>query len=260
MKFIIGVDCEGPACVVGRPNSTLSASPNFEFAKRQATREADAAARGLFDAGAEQVIVWDNHGGSLNLDYDALDERCDILLGGGTSGRWAPLDESFAGVLMIGYHPMDNTPDGVLAHTFSSTAFQWMKINGVEVGEIEIDAAFAGLKGVPLVFVASDDKGTAEAKRFMPWVETVATKQGLAWNAALSKHPKRAVKEIYEGAKRAVERIGEMKPFAFDMPATITIRYKRMEGAQGASRGKAGWKRLDGYTVERTIQSIEDQW
>ena len=37
---------------------------SLEFAQLQATREADAAARGLFDAGADQVIVWDNHNGS----------------------------------------------------------------------------------------------------------------------------------------------------------------------------------------------------
>nr|WP_309695745.1 M55 family metallopeptidase [Armatimonas sp.] len=70
MKFIIGVDCEGPACVVGAPGKTLTDSPDFAFARKQATREADAAARACFDAGAEQVIVWDNHGSSLNLDYD----------------------------------------------------------------------------------------------------------------------------------------------------------------------------------------------
>lgn len=260
MRFMIGVDCEGPACVVGAPGGTLGDSRNDEFAKLQATREADAAARGLFEAGAEQVIVWDNHGGSLNLDYDMLDERCDILLGVGAGCRWAGMEESFSGVLMVGYHPMDNTPDGVLAHTFTSVGYQWMKINGVEVGEIEVDAACAGLLGVPLIFVASDEKGTAEARRFMPWVETVATKQGLGWNMALSKHPKRAVREIYEGAKRAAERLAEMKPFTFDEPVTITIRHKRLEAAQAASRSKQGWKRIDPYTVERTVERITDHF
>ena len=88
---------------------------------------------------------------------------------------------------------MDNTVDGVLAHSFSSTGYQYIKVNGVEVGEMAIDAALAGDHGVPCIFVASDDKGAAEAKRFMPWVETVATKQGLGWNMAISKHPARAV-------------------------------------------------------------------
>ena len=72
MKFAIGVDCEGGACAVGSPGASLNSSRNLEFAQLQATREADAAARGLFDAGVDQVIVWDNHNGSPNLSYDSL--------------------------------------------------------------------------------------------------------------------------------------------------------------------------------------------
>ena len=50
----------------------------------------------------------------------------------------------------------------------------------------------------------------------------VATKQGLAWNAALSKHPKRAVKEIYEGAKRAAG--SSMGVICSPMPSTHALR------------------------------------
>ena len=48
MKLMIGVDCEGPACVVGAPSGALGKSRNLEFAKLQATREADAAACGSY--------------------------------------------------------------------------------------------------------------------------------------------------------------------------------------------------------------------
>ena len=92
MKFSIGVDCEGVACAVGSPGASLNESRNLSFATKQATREADAAARGLFDAGAEQVIVWDSHNGSLNLDYDELDERCDIAIGVDFETRWPGVD------------------------------------------------------------------------------------------------------------------------------------------------------------------------
>jgi len=163
-------------------------------------------------------------------------------------------------VLMVGYHPMDNTPDGVLAHTFTSAGYQWMKVNGVEVGEIEVDAAVAGSVGVPTIFVTSDEAGVAEARRFMPWLETVATKRGLGWNLALSKHPKRAVAEIHDGARRAAERLAEMKLFTFEEPVTITIRHKRLESAQGASRSKSGWERIDPYTVQRKVERITDQF
>lgn len=260
MKFVVAVDCEGVACGVGSPGASLNSSRNLEFAKLQATREADAAVRGLFAAGAEQVIVWDNHGGSLNLNYDLLDERCDIALGVGFEHRFPGMDESFDGVVLVGYHAMDNTIDGVMCHTFSSATYQWIKINGREVGEMAIDAAVAGERGVPVIFASSDDKGTAEAECFFPGVVTVTTKQGMGWNCAVSKHPKRVVNEIYETIQSAVSKRNAIKPFAFSSPLTMEVRYKRLESAQSASRGFSGAERVDPYTVRRTLQSIQDYY
>ena len=80
-RFYIGVDCEGVACAVGIPGQSIGTGDNSRFAARQATREADAASRALCDMGAEEVWVWDNHGGGTNLDYDLLDPRCRIVLG-----------------------------------------------------------------------------------------------------------------------------------------------------------------------------------
>jgi D-amino peptidase len=258
MKFIVAVDCEGVACTVGSPGGSLNDSRDLEFAKLQATREADAAARGLFAAGAEQVIVWDNHNGSLNLHYELLDERCDIALGVDFPHRFPGLDGSFSGVALIGYHAMDNTVDAVICHTFSSASYQYMKINEEEVGEMAIDGAAAGVHGVPVIFVSSDDKGVAEALNFFLGVETVTTKQAMGWNAAISKHPKRVINEIYAGVQAAVGRLDTLRPFAFDTPMTFEIRFKRIEAAQAASRSSSGWERVDPYTVRRTLQSIHD--
>ena len=258
MKFIIAVDCEGVACAVGSPGASINESRNLAFAQQQATREANAAASALFAAGADQVIIWDNHYGSLNLDYLALDRRCDIALGVDFPHRWPGLDATFDGVLLIGYHPMDNTVDGVIAHSFSSATYQWLKINGQEVGEMAIDGAVAGLYGVPVIFVASDDKGTAEAMRFFPGVETVTTKQAMGWNAAVSKHPLRVLDEIQAGVKAATGSLGEFKPFVFDTPLAFEIRFKRLDAAQAASRSASGWERVDAHTVRRTLASLLD--
>jgi len=260
MKFVVAVDCEGVACGVGSPGASLNSSRNLEFAKLQATREADAAVRGLFEAGAEQVIVWDNHNGSLNLNYDLLDERCDIALGVGFEHRFPGMDESFDGVAFVGYHAMDNTIDGVMCHTFSSATYQWIKINGREVGEMAIDGGMAGELGVPVIFTSSDDKGTAEAERFFPGIETVTTKQAMGWNGAVSKHPKRAIAEIYETIQEAAARRKDIEPFTFESPLEMEVRYKRLESAQSASRGYNRAERIDAYTVRRTLQSIQDYY
>ena len=258
MKFVVAVDCEGVACAVGSPGGSLNDSRNLEFAKLQATREADAAARGLFEAGAEQVIVWDNHNGSLNLHYDLLDERCDIALGVGFAHRFPGLDDSFSGIAFIGYQAMDNTVDANMCHTFSSNTYQYMKINGRQTGEMGIDAHIAGTWGVPVIFAASDDKAVAEAEDFFPHIETVKTKDALGWNAAISKHPQRAIAEIHAGIQRAVSRLGECAPFQFAEPLELEIRYKRIEAAQAASRGFKAGERTDPYSVRWQLEKLAD--
>lgn len=258
MKFVIAVDCEGPAGVVGAPGGSLNAAPpQYEYARRQATAEAAAAARGLFAAGATQVVVWDNHGGGVNLVYDELDERCDIF-NGVHARRFAMLDRDFAGLLFIGYHARDNTVAAPLAHSFNSTVYQWIKINGREVGELAIDAAIAGTHGVPPLLVVSDDKAVAEAREFFPGITTVTTKIGYSWNAALSKHPRRVLKEIETAAQTAVANRATAKSFAFNSPLEVEIRHKRIDTADEACLPVNGWTRVDAYTVRRTFSSITD--
>lgn len=260
-KFFIGVDCEGVSCAVGAPGVGLSASANFPFVQKQATREANAAAKALFDAGAQEVIVWDNHHTGVNLHYDELDPRCKILLGSGNKGRFATIDDSFGGVLFIGYHSRDNTRDATLAHTFSSVAFQYYKINGQEVGEMEIDAAFAGLHNVPVIFASSDDKAVAQARASFPWAETVVTKQGLSWTSALCKHPLAVCDEIYKGVTAAIGRIDEMKPYTFSEPLDVEIRYKRIDEANSAQLYDQTGERfayVDAYTRAGCVNSIRN--
>ena len=259
MRFIIAVDLEGISCAVGRPNDGLGKDFHYDWVRSQAVREANATARGFFDAGATQVIIWDNHGTGINLPYDQIDSRCDIMLGRGMRHRWGGVIEGFNGAAMIGYHAMDNTSDAVLAHTFSSVGYQWMSMNGVEVGEMAIDGAAAGRYGVPIVLVSSDAAGVAEAKNFFPWAETVITKQALSWNAAISRSPVRTCEALYEAAVRSVSRLGEMKTLNLKEPIAYKIRHKRLEAAQDAVNN--GWTRADdAYTVEKVLPSLLDMF
>ncbi len=258
MKFMIAVDCDGPACVVGEPGRALSDSRDMVFAREQATREADAAARALFDTGAAKVTIWDNHGLGANLVFDRLDRRCDIILGAGFNRRFPLLDESYAGVLMVGYHAMEGTPNGVLAHTYSPYAYKEIRVNGRPVGEIALDAAVAGEHEVPLIFVSSDDKGCAEANRFMPWAETVATKIGFGRTCALSKHPAVAEDEIYQKVQKAVAGRESMRCFRFEKPIKIEIVFKSHLGMLKARFKRAGWKFSGSRRICTTLDSMLD--
>ena len=92
MKFLVAVDLEGVACAYGPYGSSIEDAFNIAFVRKQASREADAAVRALFDSGAEDVIVWDNHGRGCSLDYELLDERCRIAIGSTVETRYPGLD------------------------------------------------------------------------------------------------------------------------------------------------------------------------
>ena len=259
-KFYIGVDCEGAACVVGEPGKGLGQGGQYRFAVQQAAREANAAAQELFELGAETVVIWDNHGNGCNFDYELLDSRVNIALGSGHRGRFPLLDEDYAGVMFIGYHARENTAGAVLAHSYSSAAYQYYKLNGREVGEMEVDAAFAALKEVPVMFCASDYCGIRQAKESFPWVETVVTKKGMSWTSAVSKHPLAVCEEIRETVRRAALRLEEMECYRLPSPLEVEIRYKRMEDASRAIlvdwEGKP-FALSDAFTRKGIMNSIE---
>jgi len=257
MKFIVAVDCDGCACVVGEAGKSLSISRDFRFACEQATREADAAARALFDAGAARVIVWDNHGSGANLHFDRLDRRCEIALGSGFPRRWPGLDDTFAGAVMIGYHAMAGA-GGVLAHTYSPGAYRCVTVNGQPVGEMAIDAAVAGELGVPVVFVASDDRGCDEARRCLPWVETAVTKHAVGVNAAHSVHPAEAVERIARGVRAAVDRLSSMQPFALPTPADVVLRFRHPLQALKARLRRRGWRLAGSHALATRVERISE--
>ena len=221
--------------MVGEPGKGLGSGENYRFACLQATREANAAARALFDAGAQEVVAWDAHGTGVNLQYDLLDPRCRILLGSGHRGRFAGMDKSYTAVLFIGYHARENTSRAVLAHTFCSTAFQYYKLDGKEAGELAIDAAYAGELGVPVLFCAGDDACVAEARALFPGLAAVVTKEALSWTSALSRHPQAVCDDIYRTVRAAVPGAGTLVPYRMPGPLSVEIRYKRMEDAARAA-------------------------
>lgn len=260
MKFLVAVDLEGCACVVGEKNQSLTASKNYVFAKRQGTYEANAAVKALFDAGADEVLVWDAHGTGLNLNYDELDSRVGIVLGSGWEKRMEIVDESFDGLLFIGYHSKDNVSKAILAHTYNSSSFQYIKVNGEEVGEIEIDASIVGEKGVPVIFVSSDEEGCHQAKEKLPWIKTCSTKFALGRNMAVSMHPKKAEDEIYNTVFKSIKELNRMKPFSFDKPIKMEIRYKRIEDAQNDVRYRkfASLDQKNAYNVIYKLENLSE--
>jgi D-amino peptidase len=158
--------------------------------------------------------------------------------------------------MLVGYHAMSGTPRAVLDHTQSSTAWRRYFLNGIEMGEIGQMAAIAGHFNVPVVCVTGDLAATMEAKAFLGDIETVAVKEGRWRTAAICLAPVKARELIRAGVKRALGKIGTIKPYKIEIPAEIKLECATTDVADAYERD--GAERLDAFTVRRTAMSALD--
>lgn len=261
MRIYIMADFEGACAVVGEPGVPLGAGTRqYDFAARMVVAEINAAVEGALVAGATDVMVNDAHGGGLNLPYEDLHPAVRIVLGASQPRRMPGLTSDFAGVFLIAYHAMAGAEGGVLAHSYSSTSIQNLWLNGSLVGEIAFDAALAGTLGVPVLLVTSDAAGVAEATAALgPQVGTVAVKEGLGRNGAISLHPRRAQALIRDAAEDAVRHVDEAVPYVVPPPYRVRREYKlESQAEQDLKRAGAHATRLDSRTVETSSADLFD--
>lgn len=237
MEYLIAVDLEGIHGVVGEPNCTLTSSADYGKAVEGAQLEVNAAAQALFDSGAEKVAVWDNHGGGKNLDFTQIDSRVEKIVPDRTKLRFDFVEEHrFAGILYLGYHAKEGTPNGVLAHTFNSTGIQYAKVDGKAVGELAIDTWICRGHSIPPLFLASDDVCVAEMKQICPEITTVVTKFGKGRNRAELRERECVLQEIYDQVRAAVQKQGKNETEDFPERAHLEVRYTRAERAEEVYR------------------------
>jgi D-amino peptidase len=228
-RVLIALDLEGVNNVAGEPYSGLRiGSEEWEKARRQAAFEINEAADALFAAGARRVAVWDNHGGGPNLDPADIDTRVELLTIDKTLPRMYFAGE-FDCVCFFGYHAMEGTLGGVLAHTMNSTTVQYYKLNGKYIGEVDMDSYIAASHGIPSCFFAGGDIACRQAERAVPGIVTVVTKTELSRNEAIFRDNKELAEEIRERIVKAVE-LEDLKP-KLSLPATFEKSFKRTEDA-----------------------------
>ncbi len=181
---------------------------------RQLAQEVNACIAGIRDHASDAVIdVLDGHG-SGGLFPEAI-----------VGARLLPRETPFRAVsgygalFFVGQHAMAGTIAAPLCHTFSSTNVDYFKLNGVFIGEFGVRALQAGLlEQSPTVFLSGDDKAVAEARMFVPEIETVTTKYGTGLESARHREPGQVCAEIRAKAARAAARRAEIPPFTLLQP------------------------------------------
>jgi D-amino peptidase len=231
-KIYISADMEGLAGVV---TSEQLGPTGFEYERFREfmTAEVNAAIAGARAAGAGQILVSDSHGNGQNLLIEKLPPDVTVIR------SWPrPLmmmegiDDSFDGVIFIGYHASTSNPAGVRAHTLSSATLADLKLNGVPVPEAALNAAIAGHFGVPVIMISGDDVIVAEARALLGDIEAAVTKWALSFHSARTLTPQAACELIRTTAERAVRRIREFEPYRLHEPVALDVRFKNYRPAE----------------------------
>lgn len=248
MKVFISVDMEGISGIVDT-HETLSDHAEYPKARAAMAADVNAAIEGVLETGAAEITVCDGHGKMINIEPEALHAAAMLVRGTPKPlSQMAGIDSTFDAALFVGYHAMKGTRCGILSHTYSGKAVQYLKINGREAGETAMNAGIAGYYGVPLVFVSGDLAVTLEARALIPEIEAVAVKEAVSRTAAKCLHPNKARQMIRKAIPRALEKRAAINPLAVDPPVEFEIRYTSEIMADAVALMPSA-ERMDGQTI-----------
>src|SRR5437764_14253224 len=230
MRVLIMSDMEGVSGIVVWDQVNAGA-PMFEEGRRLYTEEINAAVGGAKAAGATEIVVVDCHGAGGDYTFnsllpDLLDPYCEFVV----QNEWTEytdfLEQGCDAALFVGMHAMAGTPDGVLSHTVSGQAWQSLRFNGTPVGETGINTALCGNWGCPVLLVTGDRAVCREARELLgETLTTVEVKVGLGRFSARNVPAVRARELIEDGAKRALQDLGAVRPYDPGRPSEIRVDF-----------------------------------
>ncbi len=251
-RFYIVTDLEGVAGV-DHWSQTREPGPAQEAAKALATDEVNAVVSGILDAEPAAVVdVWDGHGPG-GLFKAKLDSRAHYLRE--EKPRKALVSGAYDAICFVGQHAMSGTPMAPLAHTYSSRTVAYYRLNGLFVGEFGALAALAGSRGIPVIFIAGDDKAVMEAQAWVPSIVGAAVKQGRGLESAIHLSHDDACHLLRRRAAEACRNRSAVQPVRLAPPYRLEIRYYEPIKSSGDQPLR---KPIDSRTVEQEASDLAE--
>jgi D-amino peptidase len=265
MKLFMMWDMEGASGIFTREHVWYwekGVRPQIvEEGRRLLTADVNSAAAAALEAGVDQLIVCDTHhgGGNFLLDEVLPDSRITVLPQSrgyqGAERRWMPgLDESVDGFMLMGHHAKAGTAGAFLPHTWM---LEWADfcVNGQSIGEMGIEACFAGHWGIPTVLAQGTETACREAEALFSGIVTAPVKGSETHDLCGGMDAEAARQLTAHKVTEAIELMGSgrFKAYQPALPLTVTIRMKTGQAAQAAAQ-RPGVERLDECTVSKRLE------
>jgi D-amino peptidase len=257
LRYFISVDMEGIGGI-GTPAMTSPTGKDYALGRKLMTDEVNAVVGAILQRGPAEILVNDSHGDMQNLLHTELDPRVMYIQGAiKPLGMVEGLDSTFAAAIFIGYHSRAGTPNGFIAHT-GTGAVKGLWLNDTEVGEGELNAAYAGSIGVPVIMAAGDSAFVEQFTRTVR-VEAVATKYAVTPQAARLLHPQVVHERLVAAVGRALGGRASARPWVIGKPVRVRLRLSDNTVTQ-ILQAIPGVRQVDGFTVEFTAPTMADAY
>ena len=225
MKIFVLVDLEGASGVVSYDRECHPGAIHYEESRENLMSDLNSAIEGAVAGGAGEIVVYDMHYWGLNVMMDKLGSTAKVIRG---KPKVVPpengLDQTFAGLMMVGLHAKAQTPDGLLTHTYDLN-IKDLSINGLSVGEIGMETALAGEMGVPLIFVSGDAACLHEARSLAEKAVVAVVKEAVTDLSGLCLPTAVTARLIKGAAQEAVQNVSSFRPYTVDYPVTVEVDY-----------------------------------
>ena len=219
--------------------------------------DVNSAAAAALEAGADEVIVCDTHHGGGNIERDKMLSDPRIIYhvrSRDAAGRWMPgLDDTVDGLMLMGHHAKAGTEGEFLPHTWT-TEWADFRINEQSVGEMGIEACYAGYWDIPPIMAQGTEAACREAEEQYPGIVTAGVKHAESHDLCSGLDADSARRLTAQKVGEAIDkaRTGQLGPYKPTLPMTVTIRMKTAELAEAATQ-KPQVRRIDEYTVEGKV-------
>jgi len=253
VKLYVSIDMEGLA---GTFDWTQEEGTDRALVRAAMERQLEWMLEGVAASAAstevDEIVVADSHGKGDSVGYalTAKDDRFHLVSGWPRPAYMMPaFDGDVRLVFLLGYHGGAGTARASMDHTYSSRSVARMALNGKDMTEAELNAAYAGSFGVPVALVTGDEALRAVLAEcpVLGRARFVVTKQALGRFAA--KHrPMNVVRAETVAAVRAALDEPLPPPYVVDGPYELEVELTSTAKADTVSLMPTV-ERLDGRTV-----------
>ena len=223
-KIYISADLEGVNGVVYLHQLEPS-NEGYKYTQKQQLKELNCIIETLISGGSSHITLNDAHGSMDNLTLSGLNSKVELITGKPKPiSMLTGLDESYTCVFFAGYHARAGSERGILAHTFSHI-YKNVKLNDVSVGEIELNAVYAGIKKVPVALITGDYDACEQAKKSLKKINTVSVKKSISTTAAICRPEDELIQDLQEKTLEIMKHLEELELYVQNPPYKLELEF-----------------------------------